>query len=75
MGVSDALVEAEAESEADPEADMEGEPERDVFVVLFRHGDALTGMLAGERAPDALVGILSGQNFGKLLIRVGPDPI
>ncbi len=28
-----------------------------------------------ERAPEALVGILSGQNFGKLLVRVGPDPI
>ena len=28
-----------------------------------------------ERAPDALAGILSGQNFGKLLIRVGPDSI
>jgi NADPH-dependent curcumin reductase CurA len=28
-----------------------------------------------EKAPDALVGILSGQNFGKLLVRVGPDPL
>lgn len=28
-----------------------------------------------ERAPDALAGILSGRNFGKLLIKVGPDPI
>ena len=28
-----------------------------------------------ERAPDALAGILSGQNFGKLLVRVGPDSI
>jgi NADPH-dependent curcumin reductase CurA len=27
-----------------------------------------------ERAPEALIGILSGQNFGKLLVRVGPDP-
>ncbi len=28
-----------------------------------------------DRAPEALAGILTGQNFGKLLIRVGPDPI
>jgi NADPH-dependent curcumin reductase CurA len=28
-----------------------------------------------ENAPDALVGILSGQNFGKMLVRVGPDPL
>lgn len=28
-----------------------------------------------ENAPDALVGILGGQNFGKLLVRAGPDPI
>ena len=28
-----------------------------------------------ESAPAALVGILSGQNFGKLLVRVGPDPL
>jgi NADPH-dependent curcumin reductase CurA len=27
-----------------------------------------------ENAPDALGGILAGRNFGKLLIRVGPDP-
>ncbi len=27
-----------------------------------------------EEAPNALVGILSGQNFGKLLVRVGDDP-
>jgi NADPH-dependent curcumin reductase CurA len=27
-----------------------------------------------ENAPDALGGILGGRNFGKLLIRVGPDP-
>ena len=27
-----------------------------------------------ENAPDALIGILGGQNFGKLLVRVGPDP-
>jgi len=28
-----------------------------------------------ENAPDALVAILSGQNFGKLLVRIGPDPL
>jgi NADPH-dependent curcumin reductase CurA len=27
-----------------------------------------------ENAPDALSGILGGQNFGKLLVRVGKDP-
>ena len=27
-----------------------------------------------ENAPDALINILGGQNFGKLLVRVGPDP-
>jgi NADPH-dependent curcumin reductase CurA len=27
-----------------------------------------------ETAPEALAGILSGQNFGKLLVRVGDDP-
>jgi NADPH-dependent curcumin reductase len=27
-----------------------------------------------ENAPDALAGILSGQNFGKLLVRVSPEP-
>jgi NADPH-dependent curcumin reductase CurA len=27
-----------------------------------------------ENAPDALGGILGGRNFGKLLVRVGPDP-
>ena len=28
-----------------------------------------------ENAPKALIGILSGRNFGKMLVRVGPDPI
>jgi NADPH-dependent curcumin reductase CurA len=28
-----------------------------------------------ENAPNALVAILSGQNFGKLLVRVGADPL
>lgn len=28
-----------------------------------------------ERAPEALAGILTGRNFGKLLVRVGPDPL
>ncbi len=27
-----------------------------------------------ENSPDALGGILGGRNFGKLLVRVGPDP-
>ncbi|MGH7277335.1 MAG: NADP-dependent oxidoreductase [Candidatus Rokuibacteriota bacterium] len=27
-----------------------------------------------ERAPAALIGLLRGQNFGKLIVRVGPDP-
>jgi NADPH-dependent curcumin reductase CurA len=27
-----------------------------------------------ENAPEALAGILSGQNFGKMLVRVGHDP-
>ncbi len=27
-----------------------------------------------ENAPDALIGILGGRNFGKLLVRVGADP-
>jgi NADPH-dependent curcumin reductase CurA len=28
-----------------------------------------------ERAPEALAGLLRGKNFGKLLVRVGPDPL
>jgi NADPH-dependent curcumin reductase CurA len=28
-----------------------------------------------ERAPEALAGLLRGENFGKLLVRVGPDPL
>lgn len=27
-----------------------------------------------ERAPDALIGVLEGRNFGKMLVRVSPDP-
>ncbi len=27
-----------------------------------------------DHAPDALIGLLQGRNFGKLLIRLGPDP-
>jgi NADPH-dependent curcumin reductase CurA len=27
-----------------------------------------------ERAPAALIGLLRGKNFGKMLVRVGPDP-
>ena len=33
--------------------------------------DVIDGL---ENAPDALAGILGGQNFGKLLVRVGRDP-
>jgi hypothetical protein len=28
-----------------------------------------------ERAPEALAGLLRGESFGKLLVRVGPDPL
>jgi NADPH-dependent curcumin reductase CurA len=27
-----------------------------------------------ERAPDALLAVLQGRNFGKMLVRVGPEP-
>ncbi|HEY3187507.1 MAG TPA: NADP-dependent oxidoreductase, partial [Solirubrobacteraceae bacterium] len=27
-----------------------------------------------ERAPRAFIGLLEGQNFGKMLVRVGDDP-
>jgi NADPH-dependent curcumin reductase len=27
-----------------------------------------------ERAPEAFMGLLEGRNFGKLLVRVGPEP-
>jgi NADPH-dependent curcumin reductase CurA len=27
-----------------------------------------------ERAPAALIGLLRGENFGKMLVRVGPEP-
>jgi NADPH-dependent curcumin reductase CurA len=27
-----------------------------------------------ENAPDALIGLLEGKNFGKLVVRVGPEP-
>ena len=33
--------------------------------------DIRTGL---EHAPEALIGLLEGENFGKLLIRVAPDP-
>jgi hypothetical protein len=33
--------------------------------------DVMDGL---ESAPDALAGMLSGRNFGKLLVRVGADP-
>jgi NADPH-dependent curcumin reductase CurA len=28
-----------------------------------------------EAAPDALIGVLAGRNFGKMLVRTGPDPV
>ena len=28
-----------------------------------------------ENAPSALIGMLNGRNFGKLLVRAGPDPV
>ena len=28
-----------------------------------------------ENAPDALIGLLQGKNFGKLVVRVGPEPV
>ena len=27
-----------------------------------------------ERAPEAFIGLLSGANLGKMLVRVGPEP-
>lgn len=27
-----------------------------------------------DNAPEAFIGLLQGKNFGKLLIRLGPDP-
>jgi hypothetical protein len=33
---------------------LEGGPDRNVFVMLIRHGDALAGMLSQERVADAL---------------------
>ena len=27
-----------------------------------------------ERAPEALIGLLQGKNFGKMVVRVGPEP-
>jgi NADPH-dependent curcumin reductase CurA len=26
-----------------------------------------------ERAPEAFIGLFKGENFGKMLVRVGPD--
>ena len=37
---------------------------------LVYREDVIDGL---ENAPDALTGILTGQNFGKLLVRVAPD--
>jgi NADPH-dependent curcumin reductase CurA len=27
-----------------------------------------------ERAPEALLGLLTGENIGKMLVKIGPDP-
>ena len=27
-----------------------------------------------ERMPEAFIGLLQGENIGKMLVRVGPDP-
>ena len=37
---------------------------------LVYREDVIDGL---ENAPDALIGILSGRNFGKLLVRVAPE--
>jgi len=37
---------------------------------LIHREDVIDGI---ENAPDALIGILSGRNFGKLLVRVAAD--
>jgi NADPH-dependent curcumin reductase CurA len=39
---------------------------------LVYREDELEGL---EKAPEALVGILAGRNFGKLIVRVGHDPV
>jgi NADPH-dependent curcumin reductase CurA len=38
---------------------------------LVYREDVIDGL---ENAPDALAGILTGQNFGKLLVKVSPEP-
>jgi NADPH-dependent curcumin reductase CurA len=38
---------------------------------LIYREDEMEGL---EKAPEALIGILSGRNFGKLIVRVGADP-
>jgi hypothetical protein len=38
---------------------------------LKHREDVVDGL---ERAPEAFIGLLQGQNFGKLLVRVGEDP-
>ena len=27
-----------------------------------------------ERAPEAFIGLFKGENFGKMLVKIGPDP-
>jgi len=38
---------------------------------LRHREDVVDGL---ENAPEALIGLLKGRNFGKLLVQVGPDP-
>lgn len=53
------------------------EPARRAMGELVRDGrlkyreDIVDGI---ERAPRAFIGLLRGENFGKLLVRLGPDP-
>jgi NADPH-dependent curcumin reductase CurA len=38
--------------------------------IKFRE-DIVDGL---DSAPEALIGLLAGKNFGKLMVRVSPDP-
>jgi hypothetical protein len=57
-------------------ADLEPEFRREVGAAvragrLKYREDTVEGL---ARAPEALIGLLKGRNFGKLLIAVSPDP-
>ena len=47
-------------------------PSREGELIVRYREDVVEGL---EHAPDALAGILGGRNFGKLLVRVGHDPL